>query len=153
MQQSEDGTTAEYPAAEYTRLREEMYTLLPRQRKCLYARALIMHSTRKHINRLAPLSPTTTLPTTSYSLVGFSRVLISFKITLNGTLVAPSPRQLRTQNFADLEVVGVTGTIMGKEGMFAQCGWFGDNDLDWMWIRICEIKHIAVRSDLRFRRG
>jgi hypothetical protein len=87
-------------------------------------------------------------------LIGFSRVLISFKFTnKNGTLVSLSPDQLKTQDFAHLEVVGVIGTILGKEGMFGQCGWFGDNDLDWMWVQIHSIKAIEARPDIRFRKG
>lgn len=54
---------------------------------------------------------------------------------------------------SDLEVIGIIGTIYNKEGLFGQCGWFGNYDLDWFWVRIKGIKAIKVDKDLRFRRG
>jgi hypothetical protein len=99
-------------------------------------------------------SPAPPLLPITQPLIGFSRVLISFKITdKNGTPISLSLDQLKAQDFERMEVVGVIGTILGKEGLFGQCGWFGDNDLDWMWVRIHSIKGVVARSDIRFRRG
>lgn len=84
----------------------------------------------------------------------FSRLLMSFQITANGVPSALTPFQLRTQRFEGVEVVGVIGVLFGKAGMFAQAGWFGgENDLDWMWVCIKEVKGIEVRRDNRFRKG
>lgn len=52
-----------------------------------------------------------------------------------------------------LEVIGVIGTLIGKEGLFAQCGWFGNQDLDWFWVCISDIQSMEVRKDSRFRGG
>jgi hypothetical protein len=54
---------------------------------------------------------------------------------------------------SELEVVGMVGTIYNKEGLFAQAGWFGNNDLDWFWVRIKGIKSLYIDRDLRFCRG
>ncbi|KAG8724744.1 hypothetical protein FRC09_014809 [Ceratobasidium sp. 395] len=65
----------------------------------------------------------------------------------------PTMHVLSFDATAGIEVLGVTGTIYNKEGLFAQSGWFGGNDLDWFWIRIKNILRLEVRTDRRFRGG
>jgi hypothetical protein len=79
---------------------------------------------------------------------------MSFLITVKDQPSALEPHSLRTQTFEGVEVIGAVGVLYGKAGMFAQAGWFGgENDLDWMWIRIKDVTEIQVRRDIQFRKG
>ncbi|KAF8597012.1 hypothetical protein BDV93DRAFT_569928 [Ceratobasidium sp. AG-I] len=83
----------------------------------------------------------------------FTRVLSNFVFFEGGrpadmdscmSLARPSP---------NLEVVGIAATISGREGLFAQCGWFGDTDVEWIWTRLSKFLSLEVRQDIRFRGG
>ncbi|CAE6434954.1 unnamed protein product [Rhizoctonia solani] len=83
----------------------------------------------------------------------FGRVISCFEFQLNGKPVAVSSDLIPEDGSGNLEVVGITGTIYNKEGQFAQCGWFGNHDLDWFWVRIKGIKALNAERDPRFRAG
>ncbi|CUA75199.1 hypothetical protein RSOLAG22IIIB_05764 [Rhizoctonia solani] len=83
----------------------------------------------------------------------FGRVLNSFEFCIHGKPVAVQENLIRQDGSSDLEVIGMVGTIYNKEGLFGQCGWFGNYDLDWFWVRMNGITAIKVDKDLRFRRG
>ncbi|KAG9083860.1 hypothetical protein FRC06_004340 [Ceratobasidium sp. 370] len=81
----------------------------------------------------------------------FGRVLSAFEFSINGVPTVIDASSIPEDGSGDLEVVGIVGTIYNKEGLFAQCGWFGNHDLDWFWARIRGIRQISVRQDKRFR--
>ncbi|KAG9089144.1 hypothetical protein FS749_001586 [Ceratobasidium sp. UAMH 11750] len=83
----------------------------------------------------------------------FGRVLSCFEFRRHGARATIDAGSIAEDGSSDIEVIGVVGTIYNKEGLFAQCGWFGDYDLDWFWVRIKGIRWLEVRSDIRFRRG
>ncbi|KDN38131.1 hypothetical protein RSAG8_09727, partial [Rhizoctonia solani AG-8 WAC10335] len=83
----------------------------------------------------------------------FGRVLNSFEFCINGEPVVVQDNLIHRDGSGDLEVIGIVGTIYNKEGLFGQCGWFGNYDLDWFWVRMKGIQAIRVDKDLRFRRG
>ncbi|KAG9096057.1 hypothetical protein FS749_009216 [Ceratobasidium sp. UAMH 11750] len=83
----------------------------------------------------------------------FSRVLSSFEFSSGGLPTVVDASLIPEDGSSDLEVIGVIGTIHHKEGLFAQCGWFGNQDLDWFWVRIKGIRQIRVCQDSRFRCG
>jgi hypothetical protein len=60
---------------------------------------------------------------------------------------------IQEQRFTGLSFVGIIATLGGKEGLFAQCGWFEGDELDWFWGRITEVQGMELRSDSRFRGG
>ncbi|KDN35422.1 hypothetical protein RSAG8_11599, partial [Rhizoctonia solani AG-8 WAC10335] len=82
-----------------------------------------------------------------------ARVLHLFDIRLNGKPTTITPSLIASGVPKNLEAIGIIGTLIGKEGLFAQCGWFGNHDLDWFWGRLTAISSISVRSDNRFRGG
>ncbi|KAG8735658.1 hypothetical protein FRC10_010287 [Ceratobasidium sp. 414] len=84
---------------------------------------------------------------------GFTRVLTSFAFFVHGAAVPIDVPALAATGWSGAEVVGVVGTIFGKEGLFGQCGWFSNYDLDWFWVRLTNIAKVEVRCDPRFRRG
>ncbi|KAG8739117.1 hypothetical protein FRC10_006115 [Ceratobasidium sp. 414] len=87
------------------------------------------------------------------SVGAYVRVLAVLEARINGT-PAPIPLDmLETQRFPGLEVVGIVATLTGREGLFAQCGWFDNDDLDWIWARIADIRSVELRTDPRFRGG
>ncbi|QRW26655.1 hypothetical protein RhiXN_01250 [Rhizoctonia solani] len=63
----------------------------------------------------------------------FGRVLSFFEFRLNGEPVVVDANGILPDGSSDMEVVGMIGTLYGKEGLFGQCGWFGNYDLDWFW--------------------
>ncbi|KAG8795013.1 hypothetical protein FRC12_019096 [Ceratobasidium sp. 428] len=83
----------------------------------------------------------------------FGRVLTCFRVLQNGQPITDAQDILLFDATAGIEVLGATGTIYNQEGLFAQSGWFGGNDLDWFWIRIKNIRRLEVRTDRRFRGG
>ncbi|KAG8734199.1 hypothetical protein FRC11_009301 [Ceratobasidium sp. 423] len=83
----------------------------------------------------------------------FGRVLSCFEFCINGKPVVVRSDLVPEGGSGDLEVIGITGTIYNKEGLFAQCGWFGNHDLDWFWVRIQGIKALTTERDPRFRGG
>jgi hypothetical protein len=85
--------------------------------------------------------------------VAFGRVLSFFEFRLHGEPVIVNTELICADGSSDLEVVGMIGTIYQKEGLFGQCGWFGNYDLDWFWARITGIRALKVASDSRFRCG
>jgi hypothetical protein len=83
----------------------------------------------------------------------FGRVLNSFEFRINGEPVVVRADTIPADGSGDLEVIGIIGTIYNKEGLFGQCGWFGNHDLDWFWVRIKGIRALIVDNDPWFRRG
>ncbi|KAG8720481.1 hypothetical protein FRC08_000129 [Ceratobasidium sp. 394] len=81
------------------------------------------------------------------------RVLTSFSITVNGDLAELNPADVKSGNWENIEFRGVIGTLVGRSGLFAQCGWFGNYDLDWCWVRLPRISALCFRGDARFRGG
>ncbi|KAG8722662.1 hypothetical protein FRC08_014407 [Ceratobasidium sp. 394] len=83
----------------------------------------------------------------------YPRVLAMMEARVNGT-PAPIPfDMLEDQRFPGVEIVGIVATLSGREGLFAQCGWFDNDDLDWIWAKIVDIRSIYLRADFRFRGG
>ncbi|KAG8719762.1 hypothetical protein FRC09_010667 [Ceratobasidium sp. 395] len=83
----------------------------------------------------------------------FCRVFSSFDFRINGKPAAVRPDMILEDGSSDVEVVGIIGTIYNKEGLFGQCAWFGNHDLDWFWVRIKGICSLRACEDPRFRRG
>ncbi|KAG9103190.1 hypothetical protein FRC06_011847 [Ceratobasidium sp. 370] len=83
----------------------------------------------------------------------FTRVLTSFIFFVHGAAVSVDAPALAATGWSGVEVVGVVGTIFGKEGLFGQSGWFSNYDLDWFWVRLTNIVKVEVLCDRRFRRG
>ncbi|KAG8781057.1 hypothetical protein FRC12_022288 [Ceratobasidium sp. 428] len=83
----------------------------------------------------------------------FGRVLSSFEFRINGTATAVRSDLVLEDGSSDLEVIGIIGTIYNKEGLFGQCAWFGNHDLDWFWVRIKGICSLRACEDARFRGG
>ncbi|KAG8714822.1 hypothetical protein FRC08_011411 [Ceratobasidium sp. 394] len=83
----------------------------------------------------------------------FTRVLTSFAFLTCGVPGPIDVSRLATNDWTSVEVVGVIGTVFGKEGLFGQAGWFSNYDLDWFWVRLTNILKLEVRCDTKFRRG
>ncbi|KAG9080818.1 hypothetical protein FRC06_006124 [Ceratobasidium sp. 370] len=83
----------------------------------------------------------------------FTRVLSSFTFFVHGAATSIDVPALAATSWSGVEVVGVVGTIFGKEGLFGQSGWFSNYDLDWFWVRLTNITNVEVRCDPKFRRG
>ncbi|KAG9120111.1 hypothetical protein FRC07_004543 [Ceratobasidium sp. 392] len=83
----------------------------------------------------------------------FGRVLSCFEFRRGGDPVVVHTNTLKDDGSSEIEVIGIIGTIYNKEGLFAQCGWFGGHDLDWFWVRIRGIRWLKVCMDPRFRRA
>ncbi|CAE7228325.1 unnamed protein product [Rhizoctonia solani] len=49
--------------------------------------------------------------------------------------------------------VGIVATLKAPAGLFAQCGWFANDDLDWYWARITGWEFFHLRAESRFRDG
>ncbi|KDN35636.1 hypothetical protein RSAG8_11431, partial [Rhizoctonia solani AG-8 WAC10335] len=111
-------------------------------------------------NRFNPAKESTLLLEERTSKLGHNeakerptRVLAFFEIFVNG-LPAPIPESiLHNQDFAGVQVVGIVATLKAPEGLFAQCGWFGGDDLDWFWVRITGWEALYLRADSCFRNG
>jgi K+ transporter len=88
-----------------------------------------------------------------YILDGLVRVLALFEILVDGSPASIPEPMLHDQNFTGVEVVGIVATLKAPEGLFAQCGWFGGDDLDWFWARITGWESLHLRADSRFRDG
>ncbi|KAG9109217.1 hypothetical protein FRC07_008344 [Ceratobasidium sp. 392] len=83
----------------------------------------------------------------------FGRVLSCFEFLVDGLPAVVDTDTIKDDGSSKIEVVGIVGTIYNKEGLFAQCGWFGGHDLDWYWVRIRGIRWLKVCLDPRFRRA
>ncbi|KAG9100405.1 hypothetical protein FS749_015426 [Ceratobasidium sp. UAMH 11750] len=83
----------------------------------------------------------------------FVCVLTSFTFFVHGVAASVDVPTLAATGWSGVEVVGVVGTIFGKEGLFAQSGWFSNYNLDWCWLRLANLVKIEVLCDPRFRRG
>jgi hypothetical protein len=81
------------------------------------------------------------------------RVLALFEGFLQGIPASIPEQFILDQTFPGLEFVGIVATLQGLEGLFAQCGWFANDDLDWFWVRITEVQSLHLRTDSRFRGG
>ncbi|CAE6446190.1 unnamed protein product [Rhizoctonia solani] len=101
-------------------------------------------------------SPNTPWPETELTeeeqIQWVSRVLHLFEFRRNGALVT-MPIGASEPAYKEIAVVGIVGTLVGKAGLFSQCGWFGNYDLDWFWCQITDIRTVELRSDIRFRGG
>ncbi|KAG8737643.1 hypothetical protein FRC10_007966 [Ceratobasidium sp. 414] len=82
-----------------------------------------------------------------------ARVLTSFSISSNGIPTELNPTGVKDGKWENIEFLGVIGTLVGRSGLFAQCGWFGNYDLDWCWVRLPRVLGISFRTDTRFRGG
>ncbi|KAF8595549.1 hypothetical protein BDV93DRAFT_514885 [Ceratobasidium sp. AG-I] len=82
-----------------------------------------------------------------------ARVLTSFEFRLNNVVAPLDIDTLQSQNFEGWSAQGAIGTLVGKAGLFAQCGWFGGGDLDWFPVCLTDIKSLTVQKDPRFRGG
>jgi hypothetical protein len=60
---------------------------------------------------------------------------------------------LDQQSFAGLSFVGITASLEGQDGLFAQCAWFDNDDIDWFWVEITNVRSVELRLDPRFRGG
>lgn len=85
--------------------------------------------------------------------LGLVRVLALFEGFHNNSTSEIPPAFISSQQFPNFELVGIVATLQEPEGLFAQCGWFGDDALDWFWARITEVQSIELRQDVRFRGG
>lgn len=83
---------------------------------------------------------------------GVSRVLHLFEFQQNGSLVT-LPVGRPKAAYKDITAVGIVGTLTGKAGLFSQCCWFGNYDLDWFWCCVTNIKSAEFKADIRFRAG
>ncbi|KDN34328.1 hypothetical protein RSAG8_12579, partial [Rhizoctonia solani AG-8 WAC10335] len=81
-----------------------------------------------------------------------SRVLHLFEFQKNGQSIT-LPIDKPESAYTDITAIGIVGTLIGKAGLFAQCCWFGNYDLDWFWCRVTNIKAVKLHSDIRFRGG
>lgn len=98
------------------------------------------------------LDPTFNSQNTPVS-AGLLRVLTSFEFRFNGVVTPLNVDTLQSQNFEGWSVDGAMGTLVGKAGLFAQCGWFTGGDLDWFHVRLSGITSLRVQKDPRFRGG
>jgi hypothetical protein len=80
-------------------------------------------------------------------------VLALFEGFLDGATSQIPPSLLLSQKFQNFELVGIVATLQGPEGLFAQCGWFSNDDLDWYWARLTNVRSVSLRRDSRFRGG
>lgn len=76
-----------------------------------------------------------------------------FEGFLDGKAASIPEKFITDQTFPGVEFLGIIATLQGPEGLFAQCGWFGNDDLDWFWVRITEVQSLHLRTDSRFRGG
>ncbi|KAG9090586.1 hypothetical protein FRC06_000976 [Ceratobasidium sp. 370] len=81
------------------------------------------------------------------------RMLAMIEARINDSPAPVPGHMVETQRFAGLAFVGIVGTLRGREGLFAQCGWFADDELDWFWVRIESVESMELWADPRFRGG
>ncbi|KAG8724029.1 hypothetical protein FRC12_005547 [Ceratobasidium sp. 428] len=61
---------------------------------------------------------------------------------------------LKSQDFRGVYVVGIAASLRrGVDALFAQCAWFDDDEIDWVWVEVSDIQRIELREDERFRGG
>ncbi|KAG9096979.1 hypothetical protein FS749_007350 [Ceratobasidium sp. UAMH 11750] len=82
-----------------------------------------------------------------------ARVLSAFRCYVDSVEAPLDPQRLRSRSFDKVRFVGAVASLRGPQGQIAQCGWFGNELLDWVWMDLPEIKVVEVRKDLLFRKG
>ncbi|KAG8736720.1 hypothetical protein FRC10_009029 [Ceratobasidium sp. 414] len=81
------------------------------------------------------------------------RVLARLEARVEGEAAVISEQMVKDQRFVGLSLVGVVASLDGRDGLFAQCGWFDDDEIDWFWCEITDVRSIEYRRDPRFRGG
>jgi hypothetical protein len=84
---------------------------------------------------------------------GHSRVLAMLEARIDGRIAPIPPQMLEQQSFTGLSFVGITASLHGLDGLFAQCAWFETDDIDWFWVEITDVRALVVLQDARFRGG
>jgi hypothetical protein len=72
---------------------------------------------------------------------------------VDGKTIAIPKEMLEQQSFGGLSFVGITASLNGRDGLFAQCAWFDEDEIDWFWVEITDVRSIEFRKDPRFRGG
>jgi hypothetical protein len=60
---------------------------------------------------------------------------------------------LDRQPFSGLTFVGISASLNGLDGLFAQCALFDNDDVDWFWVEVTDVCSLDLRRDPRFRGG
>ncbi|KAB5588354.1 hypothetical protein CTheo_8207 [Ceratobasidium theobromae] len=82
-----------------------------------------------------------------------ARILGMLEARVGGRVRAVPQDMLERQAFPGLSFVGITATLNGQRGLLSQCAWFEDDNAEWFWVKITNVRSIEPREDSRFRGG
>ena len=70
---------------------------------------------------------------------------------VDGKPCALSKDLFERQDWQNVRVIGAIASLLGKDKLLAQCGWF--HRIIWLWVDVVGIKEIRLKSDSRYRGG